>query len=275
LNSSFNILTPGADTTESSLIVEMSNQGISYVAINESSTCIALACYFFEAGTTIEKTVNNLKDIFAAQPFLQKTFKKINFIYAFSQAELVPQKLMNADAARQMMELIYGDTAEYILRNDFMYRHNMYNLYLVPKQADALVTHLFAQANHFHLYSLLPIIAKSTGNFMYCIFSTTQVTVQLFKSSGLQLIKSFPYKTPEDVAYHLLNTCQYFQVPVNDTSLVLNGMIDAESVLYNELYKYFADPGFAVLPELFTYSDDIKKFPAHYFSHLFELAACV
>jgi hypothetical protein len=275
LNSSFNILTPGADTTESSLIVEMSNQGISYVAINESNTCIALACYLFEAGTTIEKTVNNLKDIFAAQPILQKTFKKINFIYAFSQAELVPQKLMNADAARQMMELIYGDTAEYILRNDFMYRHNMYNLYLVPKQAEALVTHLFAQANHFHLYSLLPVIAKSTGNLMYCIFSTTHVTVQLFKSGGLQLIKSFPYKTPEDVAYHLLNACQYFQVPVNDTSLVLNGMIDAESVLYNELYKYFADPGFAALPELFTYSDDIKKFPAHYFSHLFELAACV
>jgi hypothetical protein len=91
----------------------------------------------------------------------------------------------------------------------------------------------------------------------------------------LQVIQNFQYKVPEDAAYHLLNVCERFEVKANDTVLHLNGMIDPDSNLYNELYKYFLQTAFGTLPEIFTYNEEIKKYPEHYFSHLFELAACV
>lgn len=275
MNSSFNILTPGADTSQSSLLIEICRQGISYLAISETNTCIALSIYHFEAGTTNDQVANYLKDIFASQPFLQKDFKKISFIYAFNEAELVPHQFMNIAANKEILDFIYGDTTDRIIRTDLMYRHNLHNIYGVPKQVDSVVAHLFPKANHFHLYSLLPDVTKVTGNQLYCIFSTSYFTLQLLKDGKLQLIKSFDYKFPEDVVYHILNACQSFGVTVNETTILLNGMIDAESGLYNELHKYFSHPKFGALPEQFNYSEDILKYPSHYFSHLFELAACV
>ncbi len=275
MNSSFNILTPRVDTLQSSLLIEISEQGISYVAINELNACIALSAYHFDTNTTNNQVANFLKDIFAVQPFLQQSFKKISFVYAFAEAELVPQQFMNIASSKEILNLIYGDTSDRIVRNDIMNSHNLNNIYGVPKQVDSVIANLFPQANHSHLYTLLPNVNKVTNNQLYSIFSTTHVTLQLFKDEKLQLIKRFNYKGPEDAIYHILNACQCFQVPVNETTIVLNGMIDAESVLYNEVYKYFLQPKFGVLPDQFTYSEDIVKYPPHYFTHLFELAACV
>ena len=275
MNSSFNILTPGADTSQSSLLIEIGRQGISYVATNEINTCIALSAYHFDTGTSNDEVANYLKDIFAAQPFLQKTFKKISFVYAFAEAELVPKQFMNNVANNEILDLVYGDTSDRIVRNDFISSYNLNNVYGIPKQVDSVIANLFPQAQHFHLYSLLPNVNKVACNQLYSIFSTTHITMQLFKDEKLQLIRSFNYKVPEDVLYHILNACQSFDVPVNVTTIVLNGMIDATSGLYNEVYKYFLHPVFGKLPEQFNYSEDIKKYPSHYFSHLFELAACV
>ncbi len=274
MKSSFNILTPGASTSQSSLLIELSAQGISYVAINQNNACIALAVYHFEMGISHDEVANNLKTIVTNQPILQQLFKKINFIYAFAESVLVPHQFINVQANKDMMELVYGDTSDCVTRDDFIFKYDLNNVYRVPKQIDSVIAHLFTQANHCHLYSLLPNIIKVTGNQLYCIFSAKNITVQLAKEGNLQVIQNFVYKTPIDVAYHLLNVCERFDVAINETEIEFNGMIDADSNLYNEVYKYLR-PVFSVLPENFIYNEEIKKYPSHYFSHLFQLAACV
>lgn len=275
MNSSFNIITPGADTTQSALLIEISTQGISYVAVNGHNTCIALSVYHFDAGITSEQLANNLKTIVSSQPVLQQPFKKVSVVYDFAEAVLVPHEFVNVQANEAMMELVYGDIGDSITRYDFMNKNNLHNIYRVPKQIDSVMAHLFTQANHYHLYSLLPDIITATGNKLYCIFNTKNITVQLIKEGKLQVIQSFAYKVPEDAVYHLLNVCESFDVPVTNTEIELSGMIDTDSNLYNELYKYFLHLSFVALPENFTYNDEIKKYPSHYFSHLFQLAACV
>lgn len=268
-------MTPGIDTTQSNLLVELSAQGFSYIAINEHNACIALSVYHFDTAFNHNKLANYLKNIVSNQSILQQPFKKINFVYSFAEAVLVPQAFINNQTNETMMGLVYGDISDSITRNDFIQKQNLQIIYRVPKQIDAMIAHLFTQANHCHLYSLLPNIIKATGNQLHCIFGTKNITVQLVKDGKLQVIQNFAYKLPEDVAYHLLNVCERFDVAVNDTEIELNGMIDVDSNLYNEVYKYFSNPTFALLPENFIYSDEIKKYPAHYFSHLFQLAACV
>lgn len=275
MNSSFNIITPGADTTLSTLLIEISTQGISYIAVNGQNTCIALSVYHFDAGITNDQVADNLKTIVSNQPVLQQPFKKVNIVYVFAEAVLVPHEFSNVQANEAMVELVYGDIADSITRYDFINKHHLHNIYRVPKQIDSVITHLFTQANHYHLYSLLPDIIKATGNNLYCIFSPKNITIQLIKEGKLQVIQSFVYKVPEDAVYHLLNVCESFDVPVTNTEIELSGMIDTHSNLYNELYKYFLHLSFVALPETFTYNDEIKKYPSHYFSHLFQLVACV
>ena len=275
MNSSFNILTPGASTSQASLLIELSTQGISYVAINENNTCIALSVYHFETVVSYDQLANHLKTIVASQPILQQPFKKINFVYAFTESVLVPDEFMNVQVNKEMMELVYGDISDIITRTDFISKENLHNVYRVPKQIDSVIAHLFTHAHHCHLYSLLPNAIKATGNQLYCIFNAKNITVQLIKDGKLQVIQNFVYKVPEDAAYHLLNVCERFDVAVNATEVYLNGMINADSNLYKELYKYFLHLSFVALPDNFTYNEEIKKHPPHYFSNLFQLAACV
>ena len=275
MNPSFNIITPNTDTADSSLLIEISGQGVSFIVINPDNHCTALSVYHFEAGTTNDKVANYLKDIAASQPILQQPFKKINFIYAFAASVLVPHQFINGTANKSMLELVYGDISEGIMRNDIINQQDLQNIYLVPKQVDWVIANLFAQANYNHLYSLLTAINKAMGNHLYCIFSTTQITMQLLKEGQLQVIQSFDFKEPADAIYHLLNVCERFEVNINETVVHFNGMIDADSNLYHELYKYLLHPTFERLPNTFTYDEEIKRYPAHYFSHLFVLATCV
>jgi len=276
LNSSFDIRSSDSNNTEdSSLLIEISSQGISFMVINADNHCTSLSVYHFEAGTTYDKVASYLKDIAAGQPLLQQPFKKVSFVYAFAVSVLIPHQFMDATINKSMLELMYGDTTEGIVRSDFINRHNLHNVYSVPKQVDWVIANLFFQAKNYHLYSLLAEKSKPDGNHLYCIFSTTQITVQLLKEGVLQVMQSFEYKESIDAVYHLLNICERFEVNVNETVVYLNGMIDANSVLYHQLYKYFPHLIFGSLPVTFTYSEEIKKLPAHYFSHLFELATCV
>ena len=275
MNSAFNIFTPASDISLCNLLIKISSQEISYLITDDKNTCVALVIYHFAANTSYDKVANNLKEIVASQPLLQKPFKKVNFIYGFPEAILVPHKFISPTSNAALLELTFGDTSDSIVKSDFISSQNIHTVYRVPKQIDSMIAHLFAQADHRHLYTLLPDMVVASGNLLYCIFSPSHITIQLFKAGKLQIIQNFQYKIAADVSYHLLNVCQRFEVSVNDTVLYLNGMIDNPSGLYKELFTYFAHLHMADLPQNFIYNEEIRKFPSHYFSHLFQLASCV
>ena len=275
MKSSFNILTPVTDTSQCSLLIEVGRQGISYIAYTSDNNCIALSLFHFEASTTNDQVANYLNEIVTEQPLLQRSFNKVNLVYTFPESLLVPDQYVGINTNKEMLELVYGDASDNVIRTDAIANHNLHNVYQVPRQVDSVIMQLFSTAEHGHFYSLLPGIFKGTGNQLDCIFSTTNITVQLLKEGRLQVIQNFQYKVAEDVVYFLLNVCQRFDVDINNTTVKLHGMIDEESNLYNELNKYFLHQEFGSLPEQFIYNEEIKKYPVHYFNHLFELAACV
>ncbi len=241
----------------------------------DNNTCVALATFHFTPGSTEEGAVSAIHQVVAEQPVLKQVFKNIYIIYGYSQSVLVPNDFMSGDENRPMLELLFGDTRESVIRNEYIYRHMIHNVYSVPAAIDATVTRYFEKATYSHLFSLLPDVIKNSGTHLYCIFNTGQLTVLLQKQGKLQVIQNYIYKTPDDVAYYLLNICQQFNVTLAGVTVHLSGMIDAASALYAELYKYFLNIFFEALPEEYEYPENIGKYPAHYFSHLFAVASCV
>jgi hypothetical protein len=275
LSPSFEIQSSIADTLATSLIVEVGLHGINYVVINNDAACMALAAYHFPAGSDADAGAAYLKEIVSAQPLLQQPFGKITIIYAYPYSILVPHQYMKHELKKEMLELIYGDVHDADIKADYMYRHQLYNVYSVPKQVESVVGYLFSADNSTHLYSLLPDVLKETGDNMYCIFNSNHFTGMLMKAGKLQLMQTFDYKTPEDVAYHLLHLCESFDVKASEATLHLNGMIDTSSSLYQEIGKYFMHLKFGTLPGNFSYPEGMDEYPPHFFSHLFALASCV
>ena len=274
MTSSFIIQPSRINTDSADLYIEIKSQGLSYIII-DNNACAALATFHFTAGATSEVAVSAIHQVITEQPVLQQPFKNVYIIYGYSQSVLVPNEYMSGDDNNEMLELVFGDSGESIVRNDYIYRHMIHNVYSVPTEVDAVVKRYFENASVSHLFSLLPDIIKNSGTHLYCIFNTGQLTVLLQKDGKLQVVQNFPYKIPDDVSYHLLNICRSYEVNVNEVTVHLTGMIDAASALYNELYKYFLHLFFEALPEEFEYPENMQKHPAHYFSHLFAVASCV
>ena len=256
-------------------MVQAGKQGISFTQLDsDTSTFIDVQVYHFakyESDNAIAAAIN---DILSAENLLQQHFKKIFVTWCFDENILVPFEYFDVTNANAMLELVYGDGAQAAPQHELVLAHNLHSVYRIPTAVKNIFNHWFPFSIQSHQASLLINLEKVHTNLMYCIFYPNAFTVMLRRNSHLQVIQNFEFSTPEDVAYHLLNIYQRFEA-VPQTTVMLSGMIDANSNLYNELYKYFLNIEFATLPGNFNYAEEIKEQPAHYFSHLFATALCV
>ncbi len=272
---SFEILSPNIDTTVAELFIEIGLHGIAYIVVDDSTQCKALAVYPLPANAASDAAAAAIRSIVAKQHFLQDPFRKINIIYAYPFSVLVPYRLMKDELNKDILEMIHGDVQDIVIKKDYLYRHQLYNIYGVPRQVDTTVEYLLAADNAMHLYSLLADVDTGSNNSLYCIFNNCHFTALLKKEGKLQLVQTFGFKTPEDAAYYLLHICNSFNIAPAAVHLQLQGMIDPNSALYTEISKYFLNLHFGQLPGSYIYPEGIKAYPAHFFSHLFATALCV
>lgn len=274
MNSSFIIQPSEINTHTANLYIEISSHGLSYIILDNKSF-VALATYNFKEGTTDEIAAGFIHELMADQPALKEKFGQVAIIYGYPQSVLVPKEFMSEVESKAMLDLVFGDVRDSIIRNELMRGHLIYNVYSVPALVDSILSHYFPTATFHHLFSLLPNAIKVAGSHLYCIFHTGYLTVMLHKEEKLQVIQTFTYQAPDDVSYHLLNICNSFGAGIQEVSVHLSGVIDVNSTLYSEIYKYFSKAYFDGLPNEYKYTDEIKSYPAHYFSHLFGVASCV
>lgn len=274
MNSSFNILTPGFNTTQCQLTVIINGQEISFVVLNANKVCVALVIYPFKKGATNEQVAEYLNDIIAEHYILKEAYKKINFIYGFPESILIPHQFLNETVNNNLLEMVYGDISDCTTKTDFIIKNNLHNVYCISNIIINTIGELFPKANHFHLYSLLQNIIQTDENQLYCIINSTHLIVQLVKGGKLQMVQTFEFKNPEDISYYLLSMCKSFDVKPLKTPILLNGLIDADNLVMVELQRYFTIE-YGSLPKSLIINDEIQKYPLHYFNHLFELSACV
>lgn len=275
MTTAFNIISTTAEATPNTLLLEINKQGISYVALNEERICLALAMHHFPTATNNDEVSAYLKQIVAAQPLLQQSFQRINIVYAFAESLLTPKAFMENGNNKDMLDLVFGAANHSTIHHESIEAQAIQNVYRIAAPVEAAIAQLFPTAQCSHLYSHLVKAIPASGNWVRCIFSTSHITVCATKDGQLQLIQQLDYALPTDIAYHLLNICTQFDLPLNDTIVQLNGMIDVASNLYGELHKYFLNIELGLLPEQFIYPEALTEYPAHYFSHLFQTAICV
>jgi hypothetical protein len=276
VNPSFNITSKNAPAAKQNLFVQAGRQGISFVQFDsDSNTFTAVLVYHFANHLTDTQIAQAIKDIVSAEKFHLQHFKKIYVTWCFDENILVPHNYFDAASASEMLQLVYGDVMPGAMQNELVTTHNLHTVYKIPAAVKTIFNNWAPFSIQTHESSLLINFDKASKDLLYCNFYPGYLTVMLRRSGQLQAIKNFEFSTPDDAVYHLLNVCQSFEADATQTVLTISGMVDTNSNLYNELYKYFLKIDFTTLPDNFNYTEEIKNSPAHYFSHLFATAACV
>jgi Protein of unknown function (DUF3822) len=275
LNPTFKIEQSIADPGSACLLLLAGRPGLSILCINkENSTLNWLKVYHFEKNTSDVEIASLAEKIFS-EDCLVKKFSEVKIVWSFEQFIMVPSKFYNTGTSANMLELVYGNVLQGSTQNDFVYGHNVYTIYKVPAIVKKVFIEYFPNSTQSHQASLMIDLEKEKTSLLYAVFYPNYVTVLLRKENRLQIIQQFEFTQPEDVAFYLLNTCSTFSINPADTELVISGMINADSKLYAELFKYFQTIEFGKLPVPFTNAQVLQQYPAPYFSNLFSLASCV
>lgn len=275
MNALYNIQQPDIDTLQSRLFITVSLGGISFAVLNPGNTFCSLAAYAFPANARPDEVVQYINEIYLSEKLLQQSFKRTCLIHAFAESILVPGEFMHTDSRQDILELVYGNDSERVIRNDFMPKHYIYNVYGIPFGVLSMLQSKFPAAVHSHQYSCLPDIIKASGNQLYFVFENDHITIALSKDHQLQVVQNFALLSIADLIYYLLNICKQYGVDAKELSLHVAGIVKKDTLLYDELNAHFGDIVLEHLPGNFNYDAAIAKIPSHYFSHLFSLAACV
>lgn len=274
LNPSFNLQPSTGNLQHHSLLAEAGPMGLSFIITGENSLD-ALVTYSFRPGLTDAEVAAEMKNIFDKEECLNRDFNKINLVWAFPESILIPGELYKYELNKDLLDLQYGDATQKIQFHDFIYRQNLHNIYRVPAEVINIVPDRFRYTLQTHQHSLVAEMPAKTGNHMLAIFYQHQLTLVLRAEGKLLLVKNLEYPDPEAAAFHLLNACTAFKLPVDEVTLELCGMIDADSNLYAALYKYFLNVHWHSLPEETNCTEAINAYPTHFFSHLYAMSKCV
>jgi hypothetical protein len=275
VNPSFSIQAPKINFETAQLFAEAGSMGFSMVVLDGDNCFKAVVTYVFAAGLNENELAEKLHEIFRSENLLQKKYSKTHIFWSFAESILVPAELMNADRNTNMLNLVFGDAKQGMIMSDFLYKHNLHNVYRVPASfIDIFSIHL-PLATQTHLFTAIVNRDLPEGNHLFTVLYSNSITIMLSREGKVQVIQNFAYNDPADCAFHLLNVCKGFDVQPDSVTLHISGMIDEESGLYDAIYKYFLHIAFDTLPEGYTYYETIKVHPPHFFSHLFDLASCV
>ncbi|MEO6289299.1 MAG: DUF3822 family protein [Ginsengibacter sp.] len=273
MNAVFEIINEDINTANCVLLCEVSNDGLSYL-VKDTETNIVLAFAVYHYNTNIHGNLNSIfQKIFEDHLLFSEKFKKVFIIYSLPESVLIPFPLYDANNNADILKIIHGDLAEnHAIRTDMLIANKVYNSYRVPLDLITEIGSKFPAGEVYHQYSVLMKNLSSTGDKFSVIFYPQKIVLTLEVKGKLLLINSYHYKSPEDVSYILLNICRQFEL--KNIPVELSGLIEKDSGLYKEIYKYFEQVSFAQPPEGINFSEKLDAYPSHYFSHFFGVEIC-
>jgi hypothetical protein len=268
---------PG-DAAHGHLVMEISLRIFSYAMIDYHKNLLHLRIYEMDARNNNE-LYEELQGTIGSDDLLKTATEKKTVIYNFPESELVPEACYAADTASEMIELFHGDLNKGITLSERIPDSPQYNVFRVPAAVHSLLQRSFVNGKYWHYYSLWlqyrQTIADTPASYIQAIFYPNRILVAVVKDRQLQLVQSYGYEAAEDVGYYLLNICDQLQLSPVETPVLLSGMIDASSVLYTEIFKYFAQATLEDFAVPAAAASALQDYPDHFFSPLLKLALCV
>ena len=281
LKATFDIVpesTKQEDVQNSLLLMEVGDRVFSYVLYNkQQQRFVGLRQYNldFIPGKPVMEA---LQEILAGDELLQYHYRESFVIYHYSDSNLLPEKFFHIELNKPVTELVFGNAHKGLLLSEKVPGWNVYNIYRIPREAHSVMQQKFAAGKYWHYYTIMlsGIEKKESGNgIIRVIVSADRFVAAVFRNNTLQLLQTYNYDTPDDVSYQLLAICEQCKLSNEEVVLKISGLVDEQSILYQELFKYFLHLEWEAPEAGAKLHEGFEAFPAHYFSPLLNMALCV
>jgi hypothetical protein len=225
--------------------------------------------------TTIEDE-NDYKSFFEGVGSLNNRYYQTAIGYDANESVQIPSAIYRYEDGQLNLDAAFGKSPDTTVVSENVPGWNFYTIYRLPSNLHSAISWKFLSAKSWNIYSVLLKDRSSNDNETMIIdFKTDEFSLVVFKNSRLLLASTFLYSSPEDVLYYVLKCCHQLNLSQQTVKLSLSGLIERDSAVYRELYKYFINLEFEPLSAGVKLAEPLTVNPEHYFSSISKLAACV
>ncbi len=270
---------PDEDLLQCRLLVEVNAHSFSYTLLNQRNMG-PLVIKYFQLDQVKDKTLTEvLREILENDALLKRKVKETLLVYNFPESSLVPEALFSMDTNKDMVDIVHGNLQKGLVLSEKIPWWELFNVYRISADLHHLLQQQFTAGKYWHFYSLLlksyKMFDSADGqDCLKVIFYPDKMVTLVIQGGKVHLMQTFQYQDARDVAYHLLNTCRQLGIDPEGIKVLVGGLIDRQSALTEELYKYFLQIDFERIDESIKITDELKELPLHYFSSILKMAVC-
>ncbi|MDR0791820.1 MAG: DUF3822 family protein [Chitinophagaceae bacterium] len=207
---------------------------------NETKQIVSFELFYFKAATFFFKEVFEKTEMQSG--ILNQKYRSVNITWENSRCVCIPQQYFSSDMMGACTGYLYSENnageSLYTFGNEFSVAYKT-----DPEQYKVL-TQYFPAAKHFHKYhSFSKVISgmeKKRPALMYVALFYNYYIISAFDNGQMQFINRLQYASIPDTVKTIENATNLLQWNAENTALIVSGIIDEQSALYNQLAKHFA-----------------------------------
>lgn len=224
---------------------------------------------------TSNEEEEDYKKFFEETEALNTRYYQAAIAYDADETVQIPSSVYKYEEGQLHLDTVYGKTVHTTVVSENVVGWNLHNVYRLPSSLQSAASWKFLSGKFWSMYSVLLKNYTSSGQSIAVDFKTDEFTVLIVSENKLLLAKTYSYSSPDDVLYHLLKACQQLGLSQQTVKLFLSGLIEKDSAIYRQLYKYFKNVEFESLSGGVKLSSELTDHPEHFYSSISKLAACV
>lgn len=226
---------------------------------------------FFSFQNNGENFAETYRQVKLNSTILNNEYEDTFVIWENENCICIPNDYFSSSSAHLYLSNIVGDKLHAMQMHDKV--DDKIVAYKVSGDHLRLVEDHFPNAQQLHKYTTLVKSVNQSSHvrtFIKTVFYQNHFLLMAVEDGVLKLIQTFNYKTSEDVIYHILNTTVQLKMDAENTEVIVSGLIDLQSVLYRELYKYIHQLKVDTLPD--NTASATHEYPEHYLLPFYKYA---
>lgn len=261
------------------LSIQVNLNGLSFCILDPvREKYIALHHTNFKRDLIFDDYLDELEKYIQATELLNQEFKAVKLIWLSDKNTLIPNSYFDKDKLKSYFEFNQKlDDLDEIHFTELKYV-DAYSVFVLPNQVANIFSKQFKNISYYN--QQIPFIDQALfkhhtdSKKVIVNINTEFIDICIIEDGKLLLYNNFVYKTESDLLYFILYVFDQFNLDTQHTELFLNGRIEKNSSLYNQLHKFIKQLKFDKLPGEFSYSYTFNKIQAHTFTNLFNLHNC-
>ncbi|ULQ54203.1 DUF3822 family protein [Flavihumibacter fluvii] len=266
-----------ADLSQHLLLVQLSDDAIQLLATDQQRQPLMYQFVQIQADEADRGQV--VADWLSQHAGWLQQWGRVFVAHQTMQATIVPAQLFNVDNGKELIDLQFGDLFRGTILTEQVPGRQDYTVYRIPSELFANISAAHPSIVHRHVFSLwiswldkLPVDASGQ---VYLLFETNRVFMAIRREDWL-LIQQYEFQAPEDISYYLLASLHEFELSPETVKVYVDGWIDTQSAVYQEMFKYIRFLETASLPEGIRLDErHLQGQPLHFFTPLIQMAQCV